>query len=160
MNKWNAALPEDLRKEARFVAVLTDSVRCGFLRDGALVTDPADGGSPDESKLLEIRVFNSQKEYRAFREYRTDDFLTRLIDDTGRDLTPYYNVYDEEQLLDAVHSETPGSPEFTRFAAEGGGVCSVPGKNVGKVLLRTYIAEDPSTGLSWAGDWRIVEFKQ
>ena len=154
MSMWDMKLPEDLKNNAMFVAVLSDRVECGRVQQGML---HAANGITDASRILEIRVFTEEKEYRAFREALADDFQYRLLDDTGKKLTPY-DVYDEEQFLD-IKSCKMLDNGFTCFTTEGGGEFRLPtDERITKVTVRTYLSEDPRTGLSCAGDWRIVKF--
>lgn len=171
MNKWNQDMPEKMLSEAQFVAIFSDCVKCGICSKGLLIT--VDGTLFDtntlheetdqDKKLLEIRVFTEQMEYRAFREYEGQDFRTRTRDDTDRQLTDY-DKYDEEQMLDIIMPEKARTTEidgkaFTCFTTEGGGKFTLPGlNNIEKVKVRTYLTTDPANGLTYAGDWRIVKF--
>ena len=114
----------------------------------------------DEDRLLDIRVFNKDKEYRLFRDNIASDFFYRLIDDTASD-SEYKDKYIEKQRLDLDMKK--GKDDHGRVSAQGGGTyyipLDIPGDNESdlKVVVYNYVGYDDN-GMAYIKDYRLVEF--
>lgn len=124
----------------------------------ALWTDKADfitdkTADIQEDKLLEIRYFDEEGEFRAYRSLIDDDFKTREI--RNNDATYADGYYDEAQYLDIDSSRTKEKNDGFTYAT-GGGKYHLP--NDAKMLLtRTYYKFDED-GVARKYDWRLVGF--
>lgn len=111
----------------------------------------------DEKKVLEVRIFNQDREARLFRTDIGKAFSYSLMDDTepGRD------YMDEWQYLDVDTKKSEMSfAEQKIVYATGGGKYRLPlerMENAG-VLIRTYFTRNEETGLAQIGGFRLVTF--
>ena len=162
MRYQDIRIPESLAG-AGYLAVMSDRVVCGIYQGGMRFQyyDPGQSATAQledlEEKLLELRVFSQQEEFRAVRPYRGMEFKVRHIDDT-LDLPPHF---DEVHYLDQDRNRTKKlSGDYTAFTATGGGQYILPGdEHTCRVQVRTYLTESPeSNGIQLPGDWRIVAF--
>lgn len=142
--KPGTAAPDDLNaliaaeiSGGNMLLIYTDRFLCVQQQE---ITDPA--------HLLEVRVFNDEKELKIMRPSVDCDFSYRLIDDTA---VPDEMHLDEVQYLDIAESSG------TQYTATGGGVYTLPGENYKKVRIRNYISYNPE-GIAQITDFRIVEF--
>lgn len=109
----------------------------------------------DENKLLEIRIFNNECEYRMLRGCIGEEFSYRYVDDIDKD---YFEDY---QRLDI--DATKGK-DYGKVFATGGGKYSLPinlasnGKDL-FVKIHSYIKYDDN-GLAYIDDWRLVDFNE
>ena len=113
-------------------------------------------------KVLEIRVFNKDRELKLMRSDISKDFLCRCIDDAqppaaGDDLC-YEDSYDEWQILDI--DETKGTDAKGRVTATGGGKYYLPLEETenAQILIRYYLGRYKETGQARVEDWRAVMF--
>lgn len=144
-------IPDFLRKST-YLAVLTDQVLCGRYRaDG----EPNALDAVDGNRLLELRVFNQEGEYRWYRENLSCAPAVRII----RDAEAQKEYFDEIHYLDQDSRCTASlDGGTTRFRTTGGGVYVLPfSPSVRKIQVRTYL-ETGINGVRYAGDWRIVGF--
>lgn len=148
-------IPVSLKGSA-YMAVLTDQVLCGIWQ-GDLQFECQEGQANLEDKLLELRVFSEQEEFRVWRQYRGEEFRTRYINDSENRM-PFM---DEVHMLDQNSTLTKDQGNgYTRFVTTGGGVYYLPGGNsTCRVKVRTYFSESEETnGIQIPKDWRIVAF--
>ena len=134
--------------DAIYMAFLTDAWQCG--RWAALA-----GGEEelDYAKLLDIRVFDGEREFRAWRDNLDGRFRTRALDD-GCGL-PYY---DETHILDS-RAARPLSDGRTEFSTMAGGAYILPtGPDTDRVVVRTYFGVNQLNGIEYPVDWRVVRF--
>lgn len=105
----------------------------------------------DENKILEIRVFNKEKEVKLFREDIGSPFRIRSLGNEG-------DFFDELQLLDVDQKETKG----TEFVTTGGGHYEFPFLNlkIPAVRIRHYMKTYPRSGQVYIFDWRCVDFEE
>ncbi len=97
----------------------------------------------NEKNLLELRVFNKNKEWKLIRSDVSKAFSARLIDDSKSDSNKEW--YDEVQRLDIDSTRTQNDPEsgYTVWTT-GGGQYHLPleasedGKN-GVIRIRYYL---------------------
>lgn len=141
---------------AQFLCVLTDQVVCGVYEGSRQFRSSISTDALDEEKLLELRIFDQDRELRVFRSYTGEDFKVRYLDDTTEDVSDFY---DEEHYLDQDSTKTFDLGNgFTRFVTTGGGAYELPvSPSFRKVRVRTYLKESLN-GLQYAGDWRILEY--
>ena len=105
-----------------------------------------DGIIPDIEHLLEIRIFNEEKEFKALRPDISKDFVWReLSDNIG-----YDGNYDEIQYLD-IDTTKSG------YTFIGGGTYTMPESGLEKAVIRHYFTYDED-GLEKVVDERIVKF--
>lgn len=108
----------------------------------------------NEETLLELRCFDEDGEYRAFRDTLPGAFTEREIrKETEASYADGY--YDEAQYLDIDERKTSGGLAF----ATGGGSYRLPDDARGKkmILVRHYYDFDEE-GVARRSDWRLVKF--
>lgn len=108
-------------------------------------------------KILEIRIFNQEKECRLFRLDIGKDFYERTLSDSGENK----NCFDEVQYLDIdtdAGRERKGKGDFV--ISTGGGKYRLPLEDIhdAKVRIRYYLGRYDETGQARVEDWRMVEF--
>lgn len=132
---------EKVKKYDYSLCIWTD--RTDFLKDKSL---------PDEDKLLEIRCFNENGEFHAFRStVDKDEFISREITDAES----CENSFDEEHYLDI---DTTKAKEDGKVFATGGGSYYLPVEDAEKIIVKYYYTFDDN-GIARKTDWRIVGFK-
>lgn len=144
-----------------YTAVLSDRVDCGKYENGIFVS-AKDGSQFDLGKLLELRVFNEEREYRAFRDNLGEaGFLQRIVEDSKIEEDKrfdelHYLDYDEVR----TKANAQNNAEPNAVLTTGGGKFYLEGiADKRKVLVRTYLKADPTTGLEYAFDWRVVGYR-
>lgn len=140
-----------------YIAILSDKIDCGTVSEGKLVSADT-GNEPDLNKLLELRVFNENREYRAYRDNLSElSFEERIVSD---DPKKYSSCYDELQYLDRDDKRITAEGKGNELFATGGGRYFLPEKAIKKrkVLVRTYLKAD-DYGMEYAADWRIVGYR-
>lgn len=108
-----------------------------------------------EDKLLDLRVFNENAEYRIFRGDAGKAFRFRIQDDTGEE------YYDDEQYLDIDEARSLESFQKGKIVrATGGGYYKLPLETFygAKVRLRNYLAYEEDSGQAYIKDWRLLGF--
>jgi len=107
-----------------------------------------------KKKLLDIRIFNSEKEYRVFRGDLKNEFIYCFTDDS---FTKDY--YDDEQYLDIDSTKKKKNGAVT---ATGGGKYKLPfsEKNEVKLHIRNYIDYDEKYGQAYIKRWRITDIRE
>ena len=111
-----------------------------------------------ENKLLEIRIFNKDKEKRLFRLDLQDEFCYYETNDTN--LKPEIDYFDQQQILDI---DTTKVLEGNCVRSTGGGVYTIP-KSVSRgklgqatIIIRHYFGVTKA-GQAYIKDFRCVEF--
>lgn len=143
MNSWILAAMTDEYMVDRLTPEKTDSIMEKLL------------GS--EKKVLEIRIFDSNKEHRLFRsDIGKDTFAMRSIYDIG-DGKDTRDQFDEDQYLDI--DEARGHTDGYVYTT-GGGRYHLPLDRIhdAKIRIRYYLEQYPETGQARIADWRVVEF--
>ena len=104
--------------------------------------------------VLEIRIFNSECEYKLIRSDIGKTFTERVIDDRMEQR----DHFDELQYLDIDRSR-PLDAEG-RVSTTGGGKFKLPIETKGraKIRVRYYLGQYPETGQARIEDWRVTEF--
>ncbi len=116
-----------------------------------------------EGKILEVRVFNKDKEYKLFRADLLDDFKIRLIDES--EIKPKKDDYfDQKQFLDI---DTARSHELFqkkhRVKTTTGGDYYLPLDSFDKmpyVVVRQYFGINERNGQAFINDYRLVDLKE
>ena len=123
----------------------------------------------EEEKLLDVRVFNRNHEYRIFRDYcgNGDYQITRLPDDLidkhSNTRIFDFDTYDDYQFLDidVKRTEAGGSTHPGRVRATGGGWYKLPFEkdqlNDLKAVIQNYVAYDENGQASLIA-WRLAGF--
>ncbi|MBR5315364.1 MAG: hypothetical protein IKU44_01125 [Firmicutes bacterium] len=136
------------------VASLTDAYIVDFW---PMEKDSLDG---KEGKILEVRVFNEEKEIKMFRTDISKEFRMRIREDAGETETEYF---DEEQLLDIDTKKSAKSfAEEHMVYATGGGRYFLPLADMkgAAVKIRYYLDSYKESGQARICDWRLVTFKE
>ena len=110
----------------------------------------------NQAKLLEIRVFDKDSEYRLFRSCMGENFHLRVRSDKTEDIIKYF---DDVYYLDIDEVASLGL-ENAMVQTTGGGRYYLPLQNHGDagIRIRYYLAQNASTGVSEVVDSRVVEF--
>lgn len=150
-----------------YIAVLSDRVDCGKYEKSRGFVSAKDGSEFDLGKLLELRVFNEEREYRAFRDNLGEaGFLQRIAEDSKIEEDKrfdelHYLDYDEVRTKEArMKANAQSNAEPNAVLTTGGGKFYLEGIAAKrKVLVRTYLKADSTTGLEYAFDWRVVGYR-
>lgn len=105
-------------------------------------------------KLLDIRVFNKDKEYRLFRSNLGKAFYKSKLDDSNSDDKDYY---DDIYYFDIDDDKSRDLPE-DMVQTTGGGIYNLPiNKSNAGIRIRYYLKQDKESGIAMIANWRIVE---
>lgn len=153
---WQCA---DVMEKGFFFAMLTDEI---MWESWPLSSEKRENFRKKEGKLLDIRIFNKEKEVRMFRGDIGRKLQGRSIDD-GKAIPDRLEYFDEEQYLDIddKRSEEVFAKEKKVFAT--GGDCyflPLPGFVDAKVKLRNYLGYYEETGQVYIRDWRLMDLFQ
>ena len=122
----------------------------------AIWTDRADilPNVLQEDKLLELRAFDENSEYRVYRSTADTDFYERFAEDSAKSERDYF---DTEQFIDINSNFNQSNIRKTI----GGGTFHLPFAyaNAVKIVIRNYVEYDDD-GIASVIDWRIVELKE
>lgn len=142
-----------------YIAVLTDRIDCGKYSGGRFISASINEES-DFDKMLELRVFNEDAEYRAWRDNLGEtSFKERIASDDKYSGDGFGTPFDELQYLDMDDGKTHIEEGRLFSVTTGGGSYALFGKETtGKVLVRTYIKKGIH-GLEYACDWRVVGYR-
>ena len=104
-----------------------------------------------EDKIMEVRVFNENKEIRLFRPDVSGEFCMRVMDDSqGRP-----ESFDEYQYLDIDSTVNAGGAVRIQT---GGGKFDLPVRSrEPKIRIRYYLGKYEKTGHVRITDWRLVD---
>lgn len=134
-----------------FVAQYTDKFDIGIWNKGII---------KNVNKLLELRVFDKNKEWKLFRSDIGKDFIYRCQneDNTKEEGVDYF---DEVQLLDIDTSRSNKAPGVMYTTA--GGSYNLP-KNIADldraaIRIRHYFGVDNESGQAFIRDYRLVDFE-
>ena len=133
-----------------FVAQYTDKFDLGIWNENII---------ENTNKLLELRIFNKNKEWKLFRSDIGKDFSYRLQgeDDNKEEGVDYF---DEVQLLDIDTSKEYKKSELMKTTA--GGEYNLP-KYISyldraAIIVRHYFGVDNESGQAFIQDYRLVDF--
>ena len=113
-------------------------------------------------KVLDVRVFDNDRELRLVRDYIGNDFTENIeiSDDNMTDINgaKCYS-YDDEQYLDIDMNRSVATTGKVR--ATGGGEYTLPFEfnDKTKVLIRNYVDYDEK-GQAYLKAWRVVGFRK
>ncbi|MBQ1735164.1 MAG: hypothetical protein II038_09810 [Lachnospiraceae bacterium] len=152
MNNWDEFI-SDIKKnmsDGWFMAALTDE----FLVDN--FSELEGKLCKNIEKLLELRVFNSDMEYKAYRSDIGREFVTRCI----KDAVDNRDTIEEIQILD-IDTKASASMPNGYVQATGGGRYHLPINRIedAKIKIKYYL-EGKETGQARVADWRIVELME
>ena len=151
INNWSEVLknlPEYLKNEHTYIyAVCTDKVYW-------LIINNTQDKDIDVSKLLELRVFNENAEYRLIRPTIDTEFYERIKEDTDNIRSEEY--YDQWMYLDI---DTKKSGDGREVYSISGGKYELPVNQQYdlQIKVRNYIDYD-EYGQVKAADWRLAGF--
>ena len=163
--------------EGFLFAMLTDEI---VFERWPLAPDEKKAFPEKEGKLLDIRIFNEERELRMFRGDIGGRLRGRMQEETGRtsdtgedchmeqafdtgEDSDTLEYFDEEQYLDI---DSACSRElFARegkVQATGGGRYRLPlaGFENAKIKIRNYLGYYEETGQAYVRDWRLVSLFQ
>lgn len=150
LNEINEDFP-DATGSTFFVAQYTDKFDVGICNKDII---------KNVNKLLELRVFDKNKEWKLFRSDIGKDFSYRCRkeDDTKEEGTYYF---DEVQLLDINTSRSNKAPGVMYTTA--GGSYYLP-KDIADldraaIRVRHYFGVDSESGQAFIRDYRLVNFE-
>ena len=134
-----------------FVAQYTDKFDIGIWNENII---------KNTNKLLELRVFDKDKEWKLFRSDIGKDFSYRFQgeeDNKGEGV--YY--FDEIQLLDI--DITRSSKDLREMYTTAGGKYNLP-KDISDfdraaIRVRHYFGVDKESGQAFIRDYRLVDFE-
>ena len=110
----------------------------------------------DTDKLLEIRVFDQEKEVKLFRRDIGEKFHCRTIVDKSDDP----DRFDVLQLLDKDGSKSRGTHYYTTGGGEYEFSVTDTELKYPAVRIRYYLQYYPETGQAYIADWRCVDFEE
>ena len=141
-----------LNGKYNYTAFYTDKV-CGGKYENDVFTPEID----DTAHLLELRVFNAEREFKAARTQIGKNFSWRTAEEAGIDKELYIS---ETQLLDIDRKKSCSKSNngITVFAATGGGRYSLPAEpDCDSIEIINYIKYDDYGNMQFA-DFRIKRF--
>lgn len=121
----------------------------------AIFTDKVDfvNELKDVDNLLEVRVFNEEGEFRAYRDVLCSEYKSREIIDESE----YDGYFDQTQYLDI--DTTKCLPSDTEKTTIGGGIFHMPEDVAEKMMLNVrYYYRYNDDGVAEKCDWRLVGF--
>lgn len=104
----------------------------------------------DIEHLLEVRIFDEKREFKAIRPDIGKDFIWRELSD---DIKKYAGFYDEVQYIDVDTQKTNGET----YSFTGGGHYEMPENSLDRAVIRHYYKYDDD-GIENNVDERIVKF--
>lgn len=122
----------------------------------AITCEKNNGAISDTAHLLELRLFDSERELKAVRSVIGKTFIWRIIDDEKfraelKGETFEERTFTERHYLDIDSTKTDGR----RYFSIGGGEYTLPIENAEKLEIRNYGVYDEN-GIFGLVDFRIV----
>lgn len=113
--------------------------------------------SEKEEKILEVRVFNEEKEIKLFRTDIGKKFKDlRILDDS--ELYGKFESFEQEQYLD-IDTKRSVCDDGYVFTTGGGNYRLPFGySEESKVIIKYYMEEEPDSGMARIADWRVAGF--
>ena len=136
-----------------FVAQYTDKFDVGIWNEDII---------ENTNKLLELRIFNKNKEWKLFRSDIGKDFSYRCQREDNNDKKEEgVDYFDEIQLLDIDTSRSKKAPGVMHTTA--GGSYNLP-KDIeyldrAAIRVRHYFGVDSESGQAFIIDYRLVDFE-
>ena len=151
INSWEVFIRSagSYGENALYIAFLTDALQCGKW------CDLCEGKETLAfEKLLDIRVFDRDREFRAWRDNIAEGFLFRSLDDN---YSPLH--FDEVHLLDVDTTRVQSTDGKTTFQTMTGGAYTLPvPPDTNRVWVRTYFEANRENGIEYPTDWRVIGF--
>lgn len=119
----------------------------------------------DEEKLLELRIFDKDKEWKLFRSDLGREFLWRRRDEKDQDGSKCIegeDYFDELQLLDIDTKRSPKASTGVKYTTAGGSyylpvnLCNL---DRAAVRVRHYFGVEEDSGQAFIKDYRLVGFE-
>lgn len=113
-------------------------------------------------KLLDVRVYNSEREVRVSRSDIGREFCGRSLNDE-REAPDKQDYFDEVQFLDIDDKESEELfASEGKVQATGGGRYPLPlqGFKNAKIRIRNYLGYYEETGQAYVRDWRLKDLFQ
>ena len=123
----------------------------------AIFSDHADFVSEitEPEKMLELRAFDENGEFRAYRDLLRKSFKFREINADNED--QFDGSFEESQYLDI--DTTRESEDETQKQATGGGQYHLPNDAKNMTMLKVrYYYRFTDEGIAQKCDWRLVAF--
>ncbi len=139
-----------------FIAQYSDRVEVEKWREGIRL---------EEKNLLELRIFDRDKEWKLFRSSLGQDFSWRCRDDNqpdGTRLQEGEDFFDEIQLLDIDIPRSKAAPSHMQFTTAGGSYClpaDPPDLDRAGIRIRHYFGVEEASGQAFVKDYRLVGFE-
>jgi len=138
-------------KAGYMMALFTDKIELTSWPDGRMKLAAA------EDRLLEVRVFDRDREIKLFRSSIGSEFKKRLKDDREDTEKEYF---DETQYLDIDMNRSKASFAVDKTVyTTGGGKYTLPIEGDirdCKVRIRYYLSRYEDSGQARVSDWRVV----
>ena len=147
---------EFVQKKVFFIAQYSDRIKIGGWKEGTRV---------DENKLLELRVFDEDKEWKLFRSDLGSNFSWRCRGDKhsdGTELIKGKDYFDEIQFLDIDIPRSKNASQGVKFTTAGGSYClpvNMPDLDRAGILIRHYFGVEAASGQAFIKDYRCVGFQ-
>jgi len=139
-----------LNGEYKYIAFFTNKISGGNFIGGAFAPEIT-----DTAHLLELRVFNCEREFKAVRTQIGKSFKWRIADEINVDKELYVS---ETQLLDIDTKKMEDKNLDGTFIATGGGEYVIPAEpDCDSVELINYIKYDDYGNIQFV-DFRIKRF--
>lgn len=142
----------DFEGRALYMAVCSDSLQFGlYEKDNGFIPEFR------EERLLELRVFNSKKEWKCWRDALQEEFSERILEDDGQPWFEEVHLLDRDtaRMKNAVE---PSKPGMFVYYAMGGGKYELPFPGAEKVRVRSYLTA-AQNGIEYINDWRVVSIE-
>lgn len=143
-------------KEAFFIAQYTDKFVVGNWNNDCNV---------NEEKLLELRIFDKDKEWKLFRSDLGREFLWRRRSEKNSDGSKCIegeDYFDELQLLDIDTKRSPEALSGIKHTTAGGSYylpVEIDDIDRAAVRVRHYFGVEEDSGQAFIKDYRLVGFE-
>jgi hypothetical protein len=143
-------------KEAFFIAQYTDKFVVGNWNNDCNV---------NEEKLLELRIFDKDKEWKLFRSDLGREFLWRCRSEKNSDGSKCIkgeDYFDELQLLDIDTKRSSKTSPGIKYTTAGGSYylpVEIDDIDRAAVRVRHYFGVEEDSGQAFIKDYRLVSFE-
>lgn len=155
---WNS-IKDDFsydRNNTFFIAQYTDKFVVGNWNNDCNV---------NEEKLLELRIFDKDKEWKLFRSDLGREFLWRCRSEKNQDGSKCIegeDYFDEIQLLDIDTQKPSKASPGVKYTTAGGSYylpVNLSDLNRAAVRVRHYFGVEEDSGQAFIKDYRLVGFE-
>ena len=140
-------------------AMLTDEI---FWERWPLESDERKLFQEKERKILDMRIYNKEREVRIFRSDIGRTFRGRSLNDE-KDVPDFQDYFDEDQFLDIDDKRSKELfAQQGKVRATGGGEYRLPLSDFkdAKLRIRNYLGYYEESGQAYVKDWRLVDLFQ